>query len=523
MKPPKKVTKPNTPDNPNSPDDGAPPRREIPDIGLPGRLPEIPGAEGPSTSRPTEGESDNVPRQPQLEVADIPLSGQFVSNTGTRTGFSFLPDFLARDLPAADLDGLRYGKRQTIYAEIENEGITLVRLGADGEYRAALLTELVASGPVLERIGNTPFWRRKVVDEQAGPSASKRPRVDESADSSSGEAARVSDQLAQHLAPLDLSAAQWRNWGSSTRPLASESLEINGLHYPLVPNGSPQSHSIAYLQHPRFSPARYEAFEQMLHDEPTLQPRWALKRDGQWQVLEDRFPFNRPLTGYVANSYRDLSQTSLTTVARSLFNRANHSEVIDSRGLAVLKQTLRNWADNTSASIPRLELADPLLMLPIIPRTRSANNVWMTLLPADANAALRRLDFTPEGFAAQWNNFVIDPSNYNLKQLLIAVLVRNGYDVFPMSSDHRGPTLVFTRANHDRVFFLKLGNVNGETIRQMAPSGDELSDPHLVSRIGEAAHERLRTAYDQNRVVWLLGGVQTTSSGVGSVFIVREG
>ena len=160
-------------------------------------------------------------------------------------------------------------------------------------------------------------------------------------------------------------------------------------------------------------------------------------------------------------------------------------------------------------------------MLPTIPR--KLGNGWLTLLPEASSATLRRLDFDPNRFPEQWNTFVNDPSNLNLKQLVSDVLVRNGYEVFPLSNEHQGPTLVFTRPNHDWVFFLKLGRVNGDAIKQITPSGAELSDPHLSLRIGEAARDRLRTAYDQNKVMWLLGGTQVTAAGYESVFLIREG
>lgn len=526
MKPPKKVAKPGTPDNEQPvrtpPAEGATsPTRDLPDTGISGRHPDDQSAVSSPGDRRPEGESDALPRQPLVTVADVSTSVQVAgSSTGVPSDISFLPSFLVANLPAPLADGLRYGKRQTVYAEIENQGLTLVRRRDNGDYRAASANELNASGPVLERISGTAFWRRKNTDEQPGPSTRKRPHPDDDGDDHSDTEALAADLLAQPSPPLNLSSALWRNWGSSTKPLSGESVEINGLHYRVVPHGFPERIGIAYLEHPRFSPSRYEAFEQMLHDEPALQPRWAVKRNGQWEVPENHLPFEKSLKGYVAQTFKDFSDVSLTTVARTLFNRANNSEVINGVGLSVMKQTFRNWAGASNARNPRQELADPLLMLPVIPR--ALNHGWMALIPSGSAEPLRRLDFDPIHFPAPWQTFVADPSDYNLKQLVSSVLVRNGYEVFPMTSEHRGPTLVFTRANHDAVFFLKLGRVNGETLRQITPPGDELSDPHLAIRIGEAAKARLRSAYDQNKVVWLMGGTQTTASG-SSVFIIREG
>lgn len=511
MKPPRKVPKPLTPD------DGTTPRRELPDSSLPGRLPDMPSIDGPSGSRRIEGEADNAPRQPRVEVADVsPVDDVVTSSTGASAEITFLPSFLVNGLSAPLADGLRYGNRRTVYAELQNEGITLVRLGADGQFRAASINQLNATGPVLERVGSTAFWRRKPADEQPGPSR-KRPRLD--SDSSDADAL-VADLLVGDPVPLDLSPTPWRNWGSSIKPTTVESIEIDGLHYPVVPHGSPEQTNIAYLQNPRFTPSEFDAFEQMLGVDPTLQPRWALKRDGRWEVLESHLPFEKSLKAYVTDSYKDLSQASSTAIARTMFQRANHAEVIDAFGLSTMKQALRNWS-NPRIRLPRADLADPLLMLPAIPR--KLGNGWVTVLPEESSAALRRLDFNPDHFPELWNSFVDDPSNQNLKQLVSAVLTNNGYQVFPLSSEHQGPTLVFTRPNHDWVFFLKLGRVNGEAIRQVTPSGAELSDPHLSVRIGEAARARLLTAYDQNKVVWLLGGTQITDAGFHSVFLIREG
>ncbi|MEX3777531.1 hypothetical protein [Pseudomonas sp. MYb118] len=508
MKPPKKVPRPLTPD------DGSTPRRELPDSSLPGRLPDVPSIDGTTGNRHVEGGADNTPQQPRVEVSTV--DDAVTSSTTPPSEITFLPSFLVNGLSAPLADGLRYGNRRTIYAEIENEGITLVRLDTDGQLRAASINQLNATGPLLERVGTSAFWRRKITDEQPGPSR-KRPRLD--SDSSDADAL-AADLLVGDPQPLDLSPKPWRNWGSSTRPSASESIEVDGLHYSVVPHGSPELTNIAYLQNPRFTPSGFDAFEQMLRVDATLQPRWALKRNGRWEVLESHLPFEKSLKAYVTESYKDLTDASSTAVARTVFNRANHAEVIDAFGLSTMKQAFRNWT-NPRIRLPRTDLADPLLMLPAIPR--KLGNGWVTVLPEASSSALRRLELNPDHFPEQWRTFADDPSNLNLKQLVSTVLVRNGYEVFPLSSDHQGPTLVFTRPNHDWVFFLKLGRVNGDAIRQITPSGAELSDPQLSLRIGEAARTRLLSAYDQNKVVWLLGGTQITSADVHSVFLIREG
>lgn len=530
-KPPKKITSPNTPDtdpstrNPASQESSAT-RRDSSGAGIAGLLADdLHSSINPLAGRQSEGSADNMPRLPEVVVADISTSGPAAGTSiGTPSTIHFLAEFIASSLGKPREDGLRHGKYQRAYAEIEHEGVTLVRLGADGEYRAALNNELNASGPVLERIAGTDFWRRKDIDsadEQPGPSPQKRPRLEERSDNPLEAESLAAHLRAQDAAAVDLSLALWRNWGTSAKPLTGESVQIDGLHYRVVPNGMPERTGVAYLQHPQFSPSRYAEFEQMLRDDPSQQPKWAVQKNGQWQVVEGLRPFDKSLTGYVAVTFRDFSDTSLNTVARAVFNQANNADVINAFGLMVMHQTFRNWASPTRARAPRFELADPLLMLPIIPR--SINNGWFVLTPPESTGALRRLDFAPQHFQSEWNNYTADPSDYNLRRLVGSVLVRNGYEVFPLTNEHRGPTLVFTRANHDAVFFLKLGRVEGDAVRQITPSGDELSDPHLTLRIGAPAHAALRAAYDQNKVVWLLGGPQKTASGWESVFIIREG
>ncbi|RKS12729.1 hypothetical protein BJ917_5970 [Pseudomonas sp. WPR_5_2] len=532
MKPPRKP-KPGTPETDpsirnNQGEDGRTPWHHLPDPNIPGPAIDLPGNQRP------EGQSDNSPQGPSIVVVDISTPGPLViSPSGITSDINFLPSALISRLPAPLTDGLRHGQRNTMYAEIENEGVTLVRRRDDGEYQASSANELTATGPVLERIAGTVFWRRKTTDapgrnpqsssstdEQPGPSTNKRPRLDEDDSDLAQAHPLLSDLLTQPASPIDLSSALWKNWGSSTKPQSANSIEIEGLHYRVVPQGSLANTEVALMEHPRFSPSRYEAFEEMLQDDLSLQPRWAVKQNGEWKVPDNLYPFDKSLTGYIAETFRDYSDETLNTVARTLFNRADHSEVINSRGLMVLKQTFRNWANASSATIPRRELADPLLMLPVI--TRTTNTGWLALPPSDAAVTLRRLDFAPHRFPEEWRNFSANPSNFNLKRLVATVLVRNGYSVFPLTNEHQGSTLVFTRANHDAVFFLKLGRVEGHAIRDITPPGNELSDPHLTARIGEQARTALLTAHDQNKVVWLLGGTQITASGWQSVFIIRE-
>lgn len=160
MKPPKPV-KPKTPDTNqpvrnNGAEDGLPPRINLPDSSSPGPSFDLPG------SRRPEMGPDNTAPQPQIMVVDISTPGPAViTPTNTASDINFLPPVLVPKLSVPDANGLRHGQRNATYAEIENEGVTLVRRRDDGEYQASSASELKASGPVLERITGTGFWRRK--------------------------------------------------------------------------------------------------------------------------------------------------------------------------------------------------------------------------------------------------------------------------------------------------------------------------------------------------------------------------
>jgi len=495
MKPPRKVPKIDTTETDptvrnTSSEEGTAPRRNLPGIGT------SEPTTDPSGIRQPGGDPDNTPREPQITVEDIATpEPPETDSAGATADIKFLSPTLISRLTTQP-DGLRQDKLGRLYAEIENEGVTMIRRREDGEYQAGSSNTLTATGPLLERIAETAFWRRKntvLVDETP----------------------RVTDPMTQPSPAQDLSPALWQNWGSSVKPQSVETLEINGLHYRVVP-GLQQNAEVAFLQHPRFSPSRYEAFEHMLQDDPSLQPRWTVKKNSQWEVPQGHLPFEKSLTRYVADTFKDLADSSLNSVARELFNRANHSNEINSMGLLVLKQTFRHWADPNNAAIPRRELADPLLMLPPLPRTEGA-----VVLRPESSGTLQRLDFDPVHFPTEWANFSANASNFNLKRLVGSVLIRNGYDVFPMTKNHEYPALVFTRANHDSVFFMKLFNLHGTWAVDPTFRDGPLFDPYLTNHIGEPAVAALRAAHDQGKAVWLNGGTQITSQ-MQSVFILRE-
>jgi hypothetical protein len=120
---------------------------------------------------------------------------------------------------------------------------------------------------------------------------------------------------------------------------------------------------------------------------------------------------------------------------------------------------------------------------------------------------------------AEWNP---TPTAITKSISVSTVLVRNGYEVFPLLNEHRNPKLIFKRAGHEKVYFLKLGIVERNAIEINPSPVPEFAYPALVSQVGNEAQQALTTANLQNNIVWLLGGFQTAPLGWQSVFIIRE-
>jgi hypothetical protein len=510
---------------------------------------QVPFPIAPGVSGPVLTKVDSQPRW-RAERPDW-LSAGSGADTQAQTGAApvtpsaptFVPAHLAGLLTKAEssVDGIRYDKHKRTYVDMQ-EGTVLVRKNEDGHYQASSASELVPSGALLERIPGTNLWRPKAhtvtntpispqphtrqpsaePDEPtSGPS--KRQRLDEE-----GSHAADTDIIAEHLlstesTALDLSYGQWRNWGKNTPPQSGQSIEIDGLHYPIVPQDLYPATRLVYLQHPGFSPGRYDAFEQMLLDNPSLQPKWAVKKDDQWKVVQRRPPFVMSLSQYVASSFKYLSNHSASAVARAVFNQTSHFAAINAHGLALMSRTFHHWLDRTSTAAPRRELADPLMMLPALPTTLSGTETIISL-PTPSAQALQRLDFDPGRIPQEWNEYVANAPGASLRRLFSTVLEHNGYVVNRTSRILSEDALLFHREGLDAVFVLRfpVTTLLGNMKRHAAP-GSELNDPAYRARIGEAQWQELSNRLDLDKVIYLLGSTQPISSDQTTLVIVREG
>lgn len=424
---------------------------------------------------------------------------------------SFIAAHLAATLTKAEIsaDGIRFDKRKRSYVDLE-EGTVMVRRNTDGNYQQTSPNELIPSGPLLEQIPGSTRWRRKAQGEAVEPQADpgKRPRLDEDSDTSS---------------PLDFSVRAWRNWGKLNKPQSGQSIEMDGLHYPIVPQVLLPTTQTAYIEHPRFSPARFDAFEQMLRDDPTLQPQRVEKKDGQWHVEQGAPLFEKPLTHYVAGAVAHLSDQSSSAVARTVFNHSRDAEVINGEGITVLSQTFRHWADRTTTSAPRRELADPLMLLPTLARQNGNPDAGIISLPSPSAESLQRLDFNPQRLPNEWREYTAAPTDDGLQKLFRTLLEHNGYRVGAASHPLSEHALIFYRDKLDAMFVLKLPHVSGNDITRYTRPGSELKSSAFQMKIGEVAWQRLSQYFDKDQIIYLLGGTQALSPQQQTLFIVREG
>lgn len=443
------------------------------------------------------------------------------------------PAYLAPQLaallePTISPDGIRYDKHKKAYVEME-KGMVLVGKNREGNYQEISASERSYSGVEVEMIPGTTLWRRKVQvrpieqppspsglrptveSDQAQPGPSKRPRLDEGP-----------NPARSGPADADQTPYFWLPWGHLNPPASGESVQLGWLHYSIVPIGMTPNRppKVYFLQHPEFAPAYFDAFEQMLRDAPHLQPVATFRIGHEpGEARPGKRFFEKPLSQSVAETFVDFSAFTSRAVARRLFELSDYPPAITATGLINIQAVLHRWNNKPFPTVPAF--ADPINLLPVASTSEIAGRKIIKLLP-QVEGELQRLTFDPQHFAFEWRHYAADPSDYNLRRLFGALLIRSGYDIFPLTHDHRRPALVFKRADHETVFFLKLGVIKQEALVLNTLPGTELADPDLAARIGSDAYLALTSAEAQNNLVWLIGGVLKTESAADSVFILRE-
>ncbi|WP_322846440.1 hypothetical protein [Pseudomonas sp. B33.4] len=432
-------------------------------------------------------------------------------------------------------DGLRYDKHKKAYVEM-SAGMVMVGKTPDG-WRQTHSGESTPTGEWVEQIPGSRLWREidaprqgaqsdsvSVEATDATPGPSKRPRLDEQSNVTIDASTLVENIFLQQNVALDLSTGQWKNWGKTTKPESGESIEIDGLHYPIVKQGVQADTGLVYLQHPGFSPDSFDTFEHMLRHEPSRQPKWALKREGQWKVLDTHPPFEMPTTAYVSTAFRSLSDHSTNLLARAVFDRVALPQGVTAHGLSVMALTFRHWIDRVSNEAPMHSLSDPLVMLPKLPTSHgSVADGGLLTLPSYTSNQLQRLDFDPKRFPLEWLTYAAQPTAASLRVLLTSILQHSGYSINNTPRQLRENALIFHREGVAAVFVLKLPPITGNHIPRYTAPGSGLLEPGFLNMLSPAQKQQLGSLLPHTELIYLVGGIQHVSSDNPTLFIVREG
>jgi hypothetical protein len=433
-------------------------------------------------------------------------------------------------------EGFRYDKRHKAYVEMQG-GMIMVGHTPDG-WRQTYAGESTPTGKRVEQIPGTPLWREidgprqghqtasdtgTIDTSYAMPGPSKRPRLHEDAnvdvDVASNTGTLVRRLSVQRSPALDLSTTQWKNWGKTTKPQTGESIEIDGLHYPTVKQVLRADTELVYLQHPGFKPDDFDGFENMLRHEPSKQPKWVLKREGQWRVLDNHLPFEMSPTQYASHAMSYLSEHSANNLARAVFDQVSTHQEIDASGLSLMTLTFRHWIDRVNNTSTRHSLSDPLMLLPTLPTQHHAQYAGGTLsLPAYSSNRLQRLDFDVPPL-----DFIPGPSS--TRDLFERFLGLSGYSINPKRHLHPSgeDVMVFHREGIAAVFVLRLTAVTQGPVPRFTAVGSELSEPLFLSTLSERDARLLAEHLQRYEVIYLLGGKEQISADSSTLFIVREG
>lgn len=476
---------PSRPKAPGSPNENAPGRRDTGPDSVPGRPVTSHGHQpDPPPRQPLPGHTQTTDAQaPAVEIFDLPAETH-ISRVITDHPISnyFLPPAMVDRLPAPDPQtGVRSIVSGRQYVDLADGGTVLLGSDWQGQWRARQPSELTPSGPRLVRVEGTLTWR--VVQPHSEP---------------------------------------WQNWGIGPQQASTEVIAADGVHYQTLPRRDAPEHPIAYIKNPAHPGYDFDLLEAVLRHHTEQQPRGAIQVPPahHWQI-DPTLPFDKTLTEYVGTYFADLSQVSQHNVARQQFVLANGSDTANGAGLTTLRQVFNDW--KTLNATPRPELADPLLMLPVMPTVPGNGTSRILELPApDDQASLQRLTFDPQKFRQDWSYFSTTQYPGDIKRFMEGLLTRNGYTVFEPTPAQAYPALVFRRTGHDFVFYMTLHRILGKRIHIPSSSDRGFAPERLPQLIGVPALRAVQNAEAANTLIWLKGGSHISADYPSSVFIVRS-
>ncbi|HWT69118.1 MAG TPA: hypothetical protein VN214_08410 [Pseudomonas sp.] len=424
-----------------------------------------------------------------------------ISRTSTESTISryYLPPLLVERLPEPHPEtGIRTINSRRRFVDLVEGGTVQLGIDDQGHFRATQMSELLPSGPRIERVGHSSKWRRMHPESRGSE-----------------------DSELIITRPPHSSSEPWADWGISAQHASPHDIKIEGVHYKTLPRGDAPFHPIVYIKNPAHMVYDFDLLHSTLRQTPEQQPRGAIQvpPTDHWQV-DPKLPFDLPLTDYVATYFPELSETSLLNVAKKQFVLANGSDTATNAGLTTLRQVFNDW--KSSGITPQPELADPLLMLTVSPITKRSAGSRMVELPLlSEQMPLQQLVFDPKKFRTEWQYFTTAQSAVDIKRFMFDLLTRNGYTVFKPTSAQSHPALVFQRTGHDFVFYMTLHRVHGQKIHLLPSSDQGFAPDRALDLLGMPALRAVRNAEAANKLIWLKGGSQFSADRPDSVFIVR--
>ncbi|WP_238704387.1 hypothetical protein [Pseudomonas sp. RU47] len=441
----------------------------------------------------------------------------------------FVDPYLATLLPAAheSPNGIRKGPRGKTYVDIA-DGTIMVRRNERGEYKLTSATTTNVPDLTVEQIPGQFLWRLQLQtasaqpDPQPGTSRTLQPPEEASPGPSKRARLPGDSDLPGPSIPVN-NPGDWQTWGSATKPIAGDSIEIAGRHFSILDQPTHAVDALAFIKHPQFSATRFDAFENMLLTTPQLQPQGVVKladsRTGHaadsWRIV-DGLPFRKSLTQYVSDHFAYLSNRSANKVAREIFNRASHSEELTGPGINDLFDTIKYWENRpTSVSDQRTlrqDLSDPLMLLS--PLAVDANDY--VHMPLPSAEGLQRIDFKAHTFFE--THYLTE--GHSIRDLFNVVLRGNGYRVSYSFRNKAQDALLIQRQGIDTVFILLTNKFRGDSMFAEDPTV-WLKKKALVNKI--AVHDKI-TLQDHlaaDKIIYLVGTNDPHSAKGNSLVITR--
>ncbi len=424
---------------------------------------------------------------------------------------TFLEPQLAARLSRPELspDAIRYNKLKHSFVDTA-DGTVMVRKDPEG-YHQASANGLDSPHIRFERIAQTSLWRIK---PQEPASQNTRRPAPEPQEPIAGPSKRPRLQAENDPAP-HLDTRQWRAWGKDSKPWG-ESIEIDGKHYQIVRQWMESDHHLAFIEHPDYSPTSYNDFEQMLQTTPQRQPMGVVKNNGNWTVLDNRLPFEKSFTRYVADTYPSLSADSVDTVARRMFREANSGDLVHSMGLHTLFEVFHHWTYKNSQLSPRPDLLDPMLL--ILEKPHRLEKVTRT------SSRSSRLSYDPQHFPLEWAQHSASPATFNLWDVFNGTLRRDGYKVSETFRTSEKDWLLFSREGSESIYLMRFADIQNDAIARgpFGPPSQSVRREAFLRQLGSADKQLLLKHIDQKSVIYLIGAKEQPPGSAPGVIVVRE-